>query len=168
MRPVIQKHNYIHCGAKKVCYYQLNPRQCMWELWSGSKARSRVFIQSRHVCGIFHLKITHCANFSYFSEFPSCFVSLFPQGFNATKSKKRICWSIVDAWYVCFDMFFVFPPRTGRSPLVPETTRKTLIAAASQTVAITVEKLSKSPASSSDTYEYTQVSQEKTDNHCHV
>ena len=52
----------------------------------------------------------------------------------------------------------VFSLATGRSILLPETTRKPLTAAGSQTAAITVEKLSKSPVSLSDTYEYTQVS----------
>lgn len=54
---------------------------------------------------------------------------------------------------------FVFTLSTGPSPLVPETTRKTLTAVGSQTAAFTAERLSKSPANLLGTYEYTQVSE---------
>lgn len=62
----------------------------------------------------------------------------------------------------------MFPLSTGRSAVVPETTRRTSTAAPSRTAAITAEKRSKNPVSWLGTYEYTQVSEELREGVTHV
>lgn len=107
------------------------------------------------LCGIrsqLHAHINACFHTAL------CFFSLpFKYYINAVRLER--CYTNKSAWPKTKLTFLVFTSSTGRSPRVPETTRKTLTAVGSQTAATTAERLLKSPASLLGTYEYTQVSE---------